>query len=62
MIQRDAVPNIANLDPFFANQPYDPGGVYSVAYQWGTTGLGVNLSLSATTSSPAGRWSSILTS
>ncbi len=44
-VQRNAVPNISNLDPFFTNQPYDPGGVYSVAYQWGTTGLGVNLTL-----------------
>jgi spermidine/putrescine-binding protein len=44
-IQRDAVPNLANLDPFFADPAYDPGGVYSAAYQWGTTGLGVNLSI-----------------
>lgn len=42
-VQREAVPNIGNLDPFFADPPYDPGGVYSVAYQWGTTGLGVNM-------------------
>lgn len=44
-IQRDAVPNLANLDPLFADPSYDPGGVYSVAYQWGTTGLGVNLNV-----------------
>ena len=43
-IQKEAVPNISNLASEFASPAYDPGGVYSVAYQWGTTGLGVNLS------------------
>ena len=42
-LQKDAMPNISNLDPFFADPGYDPGGVYSAAYQWGTTGLGVNM-------------------
>lgn len=42
-VQKDALPNIGNLDPFFADPAYDPGGVYSVAYQWGTTGLGVDM-------------------
>jgi spermidine/putrescine-binding protein len=37
------VPNLSNLAPRFADPAYDPGGVYSVAYQWGTTGLGVNM-------------------
>ena len=41
-LQRDAIPNLSNLDEFFADPEYDPGGVYSAAYQWGTTGLGVN--------------------
>ena len=44
-VQKDAVPNVSNLDPFFADPAYDPGGVYSVAYQWGTTGLGVDMSV-----------------
>jgi spermidine/putrescine-binding protein len=42
-LQRDAIPNLANLGAVFADPAYDPGGVYSAAYQWGTTGLGVNL-------------------
>ncbi len=42
-LQKDAIPNIANLAPEFTDPPYDPGLRYSVAYQWGTTGLGVNL-------------------
>ncbi|MGH3651030.1 MAG: polyamine ABC transporter substrate-binding protein [Acidimicrobiia bacterium] len=41
-INTDAVPNVANLDPKFTELPYDPGPEYSVAYQFGTTGLGVN--------------------
>ncbi len=44
-VQKDAVPNIGNLAARFADPAYDPGGVYSVAYQWGTTGLGVDLSV-----------------
>ncbi|MGB7860133.1 MAG: spermidine/putrescine ABC transporter substrate-binding protein [Acidimicrobiia bacterium] len=42
-LQRDAIPNLTNLDGFFADPAYDPGGVHSAAYQWGTTGLGVNM-------------------
>jgi spermidine/putrescine-binding protein len=42
-LQKDAIPNVTNLDPFFADPPFDSGGTYSAAYQWGTTGLGVNM-------------------
>lgn len=45
-IQKDAVPNLANLAAEFASGlPYDPDAEYSVPYQWGTTGLGVDLSV-----------------
>jgi spermidine/putrescine-binding protein len=44
-IQKNAMPNISNLASEFTSPAYDPGGEYSVAYQWGTTGLGVNLSI-----------------
>lgn len=44
-LQKDALTNIGNLAAEFASPAYDPGGEYSVAYQWGTTGLGVNLSI-----------------
>jgi spermidine/putrescine-binding protein len=51
MIQEDlllpidfsAVPNVDNLDDDFAAPPYDPDLEFSVPYQWGTTGLGVDL-------------------
>ena len=42
-VQAAAVPNKSNIAPKFANPPYDPGAVYSAAYQWGTTGVGVDL-------------------
>ena len=41
-IQTEALPNLANLAPLFLDPAYDPGGVYSVAYQWGTVGLAVS--------------------
>ena len=37
----DAIPNSANIGSEFANPPFDPDHKYSVAYQWGTTGIGM---------------------
>jgi len=34
--------NLGNLGERFQNPPYDPGNVYCVPYQWGTTGFGYN--------------------
>lgn len=39
----DAIPNADNIDDDFTSPPYDPDLAFSVPYQWGTTGLGVNL-------------------
>jgi spermidine/putrescine transport system substrate-binding protein len=36
------IPNLVNIDPRFRNMPFDPDNIYSVPYQWGTTGLGIN--------------------
>ena len=45
-INRSAVPNLSNLaDEFASGLPFDPDATYSVPYQWGTTGLGVDLSV-----------------
>ncbi len=45
-LQKDAIPNMANLLPEFASGlPFDPTGEYSAPYQWGTTGLGVDLAV-----------------
>jgi len=43
-LNKDAIPNIGNLLPAFASGlPFDPEGEYTAPYQWGTTGLGVDL-------------------
>ncbi len=39
-INKDAIPNLANLDPLFSGLPFDPDGTYSVPYQAGTSGIG----------------------
>src|SRR3990172_5355712 len=44
-LDKDALTNYGNLAEEFRTQPYDPTGDFSVAYQYGTTGLGVNLEL-----------------
>jgi spermidine/putrescine-binding protein len=41
-LNKDNIPNLSNLDPRFTDPPFDPGMVYSVPYQWGTTGIGYN--------------------
>ncbi len=56
-INTTAVPNMANLAERFTELPYDPGPVYSAAYQYGTTGLGVNTALVGTDFAPS--WSLI---
>lgn len=44
-LQKDALTNLGNIGEQFTGLPYDPEGEYSMPYQWGTTGLGVNLSV-----------------
>ncbi|HUF16257.1 MAG TPA: spermidine/putrescine ABC transporter substrate-binding protein [Acidimicrobiia bacterium] len=39
-LNKDAIPNLANIDPRFTGLPFDPNGDFSVPYQWGTTGIG----------------------
>ncbi len=41
-VNHENVPNIDNIDPLFADPPYDPGMVHCIPYMWGTTGLGYN--------------------
>lgn len=41
-INFDNIPNIQNVDPRFKNMPFDPDNTYSIPYQWGTTGIGIN--------------------
>lgn len=41
-IDFDNIPNIVNMSEDFIGRSYDPDGIYSVAYQWGTTAVGYN--------------------
>jgi spermidine/putrescine-binding protein len=41
-IDHNNLPNLGNLTGLFSDPPYDPGLVYCVPYQWGTTGIGYN--------------------
>ncbi|MFC0268278.1 ABC transporter substrate-binding protein [Kushneria aurantia] len=41
-LDRSQLPNFSNLMARFKNPAFDPGGRYTAAYQWGTTGLIVN--------------------
>jgi len=41
-IDHESIPNIENIDPLFADPPYDPGMEHCIPYMWGTTGLGYN--------------------
>ena len=41
-LNKDAIPNLANLATEFTGLPYDPDSTYSVPYQAGTTGLAVD--------------------
>jgi spermidine/putrescine transport system substrate-binding protein len=39
----DLIPNFANVSEALRDPDYDPGNTYSIPYQWGTVGLGVNV-------------------
>ncbi len=41
-LNHENLPNLVNLDPKFADPPYDPGLKHCVPYLWGTTGIGYN--------------------
>jgi putrescine transport system substrate-binding protein len=44
-LQKDKIPNLANLDPLLMQRVADgdPGNQYAVPYLWGTTGIGYNV-------------------
>ncbi|HIE25041.1 MAG TPA: extracellular solute-binding protein, partial [Anaerolineales bacterium] len=39
-LDHNNIPNISNMSKQFTEAPYDPGNVYCLPYQWGSTGLG----------------------
>ena len=48
LLNKDAIPNIANISADFSDLVYDPAGDYSVPYQWGTTGVAVDTAVVGT--------------
>jgi spermidine/putrescine-binding protein len=55
-LDKDAIPNAENVDEDFAEPPYDPGLEYSLPYQWGTTGIGVDLEATGPDPEPTWGW------
>ena len=41
-LDHNKVPNIKNLTSRFQNPPFDPKNAHSIAYVWGTSGIGYN--------------------
>jgi spermidine/putrescine-binding protein len=41
-LDKSQLPNLVNIGDEFKNPPYDPGGQFTVPYQWGTVGLAIN--------------------
>lgn len=44
-LDHDKLPNLANIDPYFLDLPFDPGNTYSLPYFWGTVGVVYNPNL-----------------
>lgn len=42
-LDRDNIPNIKNINSKFLNPGFDIGNKYSIPYQWGTVGIGYNI-------------------
>jgi spermidine/putrescine-binding protein len=55
-LDKDAIPNAANVDEDFSSPPYDEGLEYSLPYQWGTTGIGVDLEATGPDPEPTWGW------
>jgi spermidine/putrescine-binding protein len=55
-LDKDAIPNAANVDEDFTSPPYDENLEYSLPYQWGTTGIGVDLESTGPDPEPTWGW------
>lgn len=47
-LDKNKLPNFANLAPKFVDQPFDPDNQYSVPYMWGSTSIAVNTGMLGT--------------
>lgn len=57
-LSKARIPNLRNLDPRFADAPYDPGRAHSVPYTWLAYGIGYRRSAVQT---PPRGWKDLLT-
>lgn len=57
-LDHDKIPNIANIDPAFADPEFDRGRAYSLPYFWGTIGIGYRKS--ATEGATPKAWADML--
>jgi spermidine/putrescine-binding protein len=55
-LDRDAITNADNVDDTFASPPYDPDLAYSMPYQWGTTGIGLDTEAVGADPEPTWGW------
>ncbi len=55
-LDHSLIPNIVNISETFIDPPYDPGNTYSLPYQWGTVGIGYNLT---NTGEPITTWEQV---
>ncbi|MFA9430184.1 PotD/PotF family extracellular solute-binding protein [Egicoccus sp. AB-alg2] len=55
-LNHDAIPNRENVAADFTEPPYDPGLEYSMPYQWGTTGLGIDTEATGPDPEPTWGW------
>ena len=52
-LNRENIPNLANIDERFLDLSFDPGNTYSVPYMWGTVGILYNTTM---VSEPVTSW------
>lgn len=57
-LDRALLPNLRNLEPPFANPPYDPGGRHSVGYDYTTIGISLAAGVQL---DPAATWKGLFT-
>ena len=55
-IDREKIPNFKNLEAGFQDAPFDPGRKFSIAYLWGTVGIGYRKSKAK---APIDSWAAI---
>jgi spermidine/putrescine-binding protein len=55
-LDHDAIPNRENVADEFTDPPYDPDLAYSMPYQWGTTGIGVDIEAVGEDPEPTWGW------